>query len=194
MWWVITAIADGVVAVAYLAIATAILRPLISEHQVRANKLGTATALIFLTTGVYHATHTVHMVLPSLGVHSESGLAMRQAFDVDSALWDVLTALVGVYYWTLRRAYAPLMHGAKLFEDLRERQRRALEINDNIVQGLAVAQLALVTGEHERSLEAMEATLASARTIISDLLGEVGTETRLGPGDLRRSLPAALHH
>jgi hypothetical protein len=84
------------------------------------------------------------------------------------------------------------MKGAALFEDLKEKQRRALEINDNIVQGLVTAKLALELDQTNRSQEALEHSLIAARGIITDLLGEEGTELRLGPGDLVRSKAARL--
>jgi signal transduction histidine kinase len=62
------------------------------------------------------------------------------------------------------------------------RQRQALEINDNVVQGLAVAKYALDAGDEAKAYEAVARTLVSARGIISNLLG--GED--LGPGDLVR--------
>ena len=194
MAWQVAAVANLIVAVAYLAISAAIARPLIRTGQLWANKLGTATAAIFLTCAVHHGMHGVHMTLPVLGILEHSGHALRTAFGWHQAGWDILTASVGVWYWSLRRLYAPLMRGAQLFEDLKERQRQALEINDNIVQGLTVAQMALALDERKESKQALESTLVSARRIISDLLGEVDSpETRLGPGDLVRSAPAVVH-
>lgn len=84
------------------------------------------------------------------------------------------------------------MRGASLFEDLKEKQRQALEINDNIVQGQVVAETALAFDQQDLSKEALAATLVSARQIISDLIGEADSETRLGPGDLRRSKAAVV--
>jgi len=179
-----------VVAVAYLLIAGAIIVPLIRTKQVRSNQLGTATAAIFFTCAVHHGSHSVHMLLPILGVDEHVGRSLRAAFDWHTVAWDLVTAGVGVYYWTLRRTYGALMRGASLFEDLKEKQRQALEINDNIVQGLVVAETALAFDQHELSKEALATTLVSARQIISDLLGEANSETRLGPGDLRRNTPA----
>jgi hypothetical protein len=75
-------------------------------------------------------------------------------------------------------------------DDLRERRRQALEISDDIVQGLAEARLALQLDEREQAEEALTVTLAAARRIITDLLGENGDETRLGAGELRRSTAA----
>lgn len=191
--WQAGAAANLVVAVAYLLIAGAIMVPLIRTKQVRSNQLGTATAAIFFTCAVHHGSHSVHMLLPIVGVEDRHGLAAREAFgDWHLVFWDVFTAGVGVYYWTLRRTYGALMRGASLFEDLKEKQRQALEINDNIVQGLVIAETALAFDQHELSKEALAATLVSARQIISDLLGEADSETRLGPGDLRRKNPATV--
>jgi len=198
MWWIIGTCANLVVAIAYLAIAGVIIVPLARERQVRSNRLGTATAAIFLTCAVHHGGHTVKALLPflhswqTLGLNVSTGLYTRLSWDPEAVVWDVLTAAVGLYYLSLRRTYAPLMRGAKLFDDMRERQRQALEINDNIVQGLAAAQMALALGEQAQSEAAMTATLGAARGIITDLLGEVGTQSRLTPGDLRRATPTTL--
>lgn len=69
---------------------------------------------------------------------------------------------------------------------LRERERQALDIHDNVVQGLAEAQLAFDLGRNDQAREAVERTLAVARRMVTDLLGEPALE----PGDLRRASPA----
>ena len=107
-------------------------------------------------------------------------------------MWDLFTALVGVYYWTLRRTDGAFMSGAKLFDDLRERQRQALEINDTIVQGLVAAKLSLELDQTSTTHEALELTLASARNLITNLLGEVSERPDFDAGQLRRSRPALL--
>ena len=192
MDWRIGAGANAVVMVMYFMIVAAILVPLIKEQQLRANRLGAATAAIFFTCAVHHGSHSVHMLLPSLGIDSASGLAMRTAFDPFQVVWDVVTAAMGIYYWTLRRTYGSLMSGAKLFEDMKERQKQALEINDNIVQGLATAKLSLELDQHQMTREALESTLASARSLITDLLGDVSEKQNFEAGDLRRSRAALL--
>ena len=191
MWWQIGAAANLVVAIAYLMISWAIISPLVRTGQVRENRLGVATAAIFLTCAVHHGSHFVHMVLPTFGVDQDAGAAWRDAWDWHISVWDVITAAVGAYYWTLRSTYGSLMRGASLFDDLREKQRQALEINDNIVQGLVTAKMALELDDQNRSQEALTRALASARQIISELLGEEGSDTRLGAGDLVRSRPAS---
>jgi hypothetical protein len=171
MWWGTGLVANGVIAVAYLLISTAILRPLVHSGQVRSNPLGAATAAIFLTCAVHHGGHVIHMAMPWFGTDVQRGLALRASYDSAMALWDVIGAAVGVWYWSLRRNYAPLMRGAKLFEDLRQREQQALELNDNVLQGLVVAKMALDLDQPDKAREALEASIGSASRMITDLLG-----------------------
>lgn len=169
-WWQVGLVANLVVAAAYVGIALAILRPLIATGQVRSNRLGTATAAIFFSCAVHHGAHSVHMLLPGVGVEARQGLAMRTAFDWQAGLWDVVTAGIGIYYWSLRKTYGPLMRGAALFEDMRAREQQALELNDTVLQGLVVAKMALELDQIEKAREALAASASAASRIITDLL------------------------
>ncbi|MEU7905085.1 ATP-binding protein [Actinoplanes sp. NPDC049118] len=93
-------------------------------RQWRNNPLGLATAAIFFSCAVHHGSHTVHLLLPYLGWGMHSGMAMRHAFgsSLSVAGWDVITAAVAVWYWTLRGRFPALVRGAAVFEDLRLRQ------------------------------------------------------------------------
>ena len=192
MDWKIAAVANGVVAVVYVLIAWAIAAPLVRTQQLWTNKLGAATSAIFLTCAVHHGSHSLHMLLPAFGLEEEQGLTMRAAWDGHNAAWDVLTACVGVYYWTLRRQYGSLMRGAALFDDLKERERQALQLHDEVVQGLVVAKMALDLDQKDQSKDALAATLASASRIINDLIGRQREDMRMGAGDLVRERPADL--
>ena len=75
---------------------------------------------------------------------------------------------------------------------LDDRRRRAVEMNDDIVQGLALARLALETGREEAAREAVAGTLTAARAIMTSLLEEADVTGRLRPGDLVRNVPATL--
>lgn len=123
-WWQLTALANGVILAAYLAISFAIARGLLRSRQWRNNPLGLATAAIFFSCAVHHGSHTVHLLLPYFGKDIHGGLAMRMAFGMDfqAAAWDALTAVLAVWYWTLRGRFPALVRGAALFEDLRLRQ------------------------------------------------------------------------
>jgi hypothetical protein len=66
-----------------------------------------------------------------------------------------------------------------------ELRRRAVELNDTVVQSLAVAHYRLERGDPEAS-EAVRAALESAKELVHDLLGDEA----LAPGSLRRETPA----
>lgn len=66
------------------------------------------------------------------------------------------------------------MHELALTErrlaEIQERRARALELNDNVVQGLVTAVFALELGHVDKATTALNGTLASARSIIGDML------------------------
>lgn len=189
--WVLGAIGNLVISGAYLAIAYHIFHGMARANQWRNNPLALATGAIFFTCGIGHGLHLVHLMLPSFGLETELGGAAREEFsDWHIWSWDALTAGIAVWYWGLRNRFPALVRGAALFEDIRVRQRQALEIHDNVVQGLAVAKLSLDMGRMVDAANAIEGSLAASRKIISDLLGERGSEFALRPGDLRRQSPA----
>ena len=192
-WWVVGAAANTVILVAYAAISLTIASGLTRSRQWRSNPLGAATAAIFFTCAVHHGSHPMHQLLPYVGLEAKSGIPMRAAFDdwhVSS--WDVVTAAVGVWYWSLRNRFPALVRGSALFEDLKQRQKQALELNDNVVQGLTVAKYALEAGDRRKADDALDVTLARARRIVGELLGEAGSESRLAAGDLARERPAEV--
>lgn len=184
--WVVGMVSNGIIAVAYLLICLAIVVPLARSRQLRTNPLGAATASIFLSCAVHHGIHSLHMMLPTIGIDTERGLAMRAAWHWPLSLWDVVGAVVALYYWSLRRNYSSLMEGAQLFQDLRQREQQALELNDTVLQGLVVAKMALDLDDPRRAHESLSASIDSASRIITDLLG---SSTTL---DLVRSTPATL--
>ena len=185
-WWMIGAAANIVILVAYLAIAVAILVPLHKSRGWTENPLALATGCIFLTCAVHHGAHPVHMLLPLIGLEEHVGYAMREAFDEwHLSGWDIVTAGVATWYWTLRNRFPALVRGAAVFEDMKLRRSEALDIHDNIVQGLAVAKIAFELDRKEEGLDAVEKTLAASRKIITDILGD-SADTALRPGELTR--------
>jgi signal transduction histidine kinase len=71
-----------------------------------------------------------------------------------------------------------------------DRQRRAIDINDNIVQGLTVAKYAIGQGQVDEGVRAIDDTLRRARQLITDQLTDA-TADQGGPrpGDLVRKSP-----
>ena len=81
-------------------------------------------------------------------------------------------ALVGVLSRVLRHQAAQLT-ARQLSE---ERERRALQINDSIVQGLAVAKYALESGDTGWGARAVDDALERAQQIINEQLTEAGID------------------
>ena len=52
------------------------------------------------------------------------------------------------------------MQGAQLFQDLRQREQQALELNDTVLQGLVVAKMALDLDQPRKANEALTASIA----------------------------------
>lgn len=68
----------------------------------------------------------------------------------------------------------------------RAKQAQALELNDDVLQGLATVRIALMEGELDLAMDVVDRTLEAARAIISDLLrDQLGTGPI--PGDLVRA-------
>lgn len=175
--------ASSVIAVAYFAISGIIVGSLIRSHQLFRNRLGAATGAIFFTCALGHASHALHVgELAAAG----NGVADSALTDLHTVIIDVATAAVAVFYWSLRRTYGSLMTGAKLFVDMRERQRQALELNDNVAQHLTVAQLALSMNDTDRARVAIDSGLASVKQVIGGLLGDEEDEIPR-PGDFVRT-------
>lgn len=191
-WWEVTAAANAVVSVAYLGIAAAVALPLVEARQVRSNRLGVATALIFFSCAVGHGEHVLHLLLPAIGRYEVVGDAARISVDWHEAVADAVTSVIGVWYWTLRRSYGRLLESPQLFDDLAERRREAAEVNDTVVQGIVTAQLARRMGRPEEADAALESTLTAARQLVSRLLDESSSGRPQDAGDFVRSTPAAL--
>ena len=90
-------------------------------------------------------------------------------------------ALLGGLY-TLQRA---LVTNAEL-ERRELNERHAVEINDNIIQGLALAKYKLQAGEGQASADQVSETLREAQRLVSNLLGDAEVQA----GQLRREMAA----
>jgi hypothetical protein len=67
---------------------------------------------------------------------------------------------------------------------LADRRRKALALNDDVVQRLTAALLALDLERVEESRQHVEAALKASQQIVSDLIRGSDEETSLGPGEL----------
>jgi two-component system sensor histidine kinase/response regulator len=137
-----------VIACAYAAVSMAILGPVVRAGQARTNRLAVATAMIFFSCAVGHALHAAmywHAAFDQAAL-DQAAMPGSHAGSRDwslwpAAVWDVLTAAVGVYYWTLRRSYGLLLGTGALFEDPHVLQRRHdLETREQVAVGRADAE------------------------------------------------------
>jgi PAS domain S-box-containing protein len=116
-------IGNSIIAVAYAAITFAIAVPLVRARQVVVNRLASATALIFLSCSVGHGFHAFAYLRSALDP-SMPGMRLEDSWAWPSAVWDLFTATVAVYYWTLRRRYGALLRGGGgLYLDPHHRRR-----------------------------------------------------------------------
>ena len=60
----------------------------------------------------------------------------------------------------------------------RLRQRQALTIHDDVLQGLVTAKLSFELGEHEQGMVVLDRTLESARHLVSELLDGSSVDAR----------------
>jgi hypothetical protein len=106
--------------------------------------------------------------------------------EIDTTLaWVIfaafaLTALAGLLL--LRR----MLSSAAELERRELNERHAVEINDNIIQGLALAKYQLQRGEDEASSAQLAETLREAQRLVSGLLGDAEVQA----GQLRREVAA----
>jgi two-component system cell cycle sensor histidine kinase/response regulator CckA len=108
--------------VSYAAIMVAIVVPVARAGQVRTNHLAMATALIFFSCSVGHGLHGV-LTWRTLTGSTTGGHAMLSGWAWAIALWDLFTAMVGIYYWTLRRGYGVLLGKGAIYVGPDEKYR-----------------------------------------------------------------------
>lgn len=72
------------------------------------------------------------------------------------------------------------------------RRQKALELNDEVVQGLAIAKLGIENGLTDDLQDIVTRTLEAARSIVTGLLAEAAAAREIRPGDLVRERGATL--
>ena len=72
------------------------------------------------------------------------------------------------------------------------RRQQALELNDQVAQGLSVASFALTLGQVEVARTAVAGTLDTVQGMVSALWGEHAEGSQPSAGDLRREVPAQV--
>jgi PAS domain S-box-containing protein len=141
--------------------------------------------------------HALVEVLPEAAATGGQGIAAR-SFTGQQLVLDVTTADLVESSHEGRTAVFLQDAGPRLEREAmatrlgesQQRRRQALEINDNVVQGLASAVYSLEQEDVRQATSFIERTLAAARDMMDDLLEPSGEQ--LHPGDLVRSSAAQL--
>jgi integral membrane sensor domain MASE1 len=150
--------------------------PLLIWAALRLGPHGAATANLIVAVIAVAYTANGHGGFVE-GTRDDS-LLLSQTFMGVAAVTSLLLAAIAA---ERQRAVA---------EGIAMRRREALEINDNIVQGLTVAHYASQSGRHDLAGDALETTLADARKMIGELVADLPPDTLARPGALRRRSPA----
>jgi hypothetical protein len=183
-WWTATAAANAIISISYFVIAVLIGRGLVNGGEWRRNRLAVSTTGIFFTCALGHGFHLVHL-LEDPGYH-ESGI--RDVLgNWPMALVDGCTAVVAISFLVQRLvADRGAAAGNQMYEDLRERRQTALDLNDDVIQGIVTAKLALDLDDPDEARLSLERTLAASRELVGQLLEPLGGPDGIKPGDLRR--------
>jgi hypothetical protein len=115
----------------------------------------------------------------------------------EDKLYDTIPSSRKTLPWVIFAAFALASFGGLFFlaralasaaelERKELNERHAVEINDNIIQGLALAKYQLQRGEDEASATQVSETLREAQRLVSGLLGEAEVQA----GQLRREVAA----
>ncbi|MCW2544993.1 MAG: diguanylate cyclase [Frankiales bacterium] len=195
MWWQASAFFNGIIAFCYLAITWNILKGLRDTKQTRTNSLALSTAGIFFTCAVHHGSHTLHMLLPFVGIGVQEGQNMRVAFNTSMVLWDVVGAGVATYYLSLRRSYGRLLTSPQMFEDqVRQKTEERLRVQayTDVLTGLpnraAFAQRMAELAEVENATASLVFLDLDRFKVVNDTLGHaLGDELLIATAERLRS-------
>jgi GAF domain-containing protein len=76
---------------------------------------------------------------------------------------------------------AVVVHELELRLAVRRQSRRATELNDDVVQALAVAKLRFQLGENEGAMESLDQALVASKRILAELAEDIPTLRRSSP-------------
>ncbi len=190
--YVLGIIANGVIFLTFTSVGVLLAWNMTRGKQWRGNILGAGTFAIITFCGIGHGIRFFQLMYPSLGIDLPFGLAARYEYN-DWHPWviDLITMVAGIWYWLMRGRFPDLVSGAAVYEDLRSRQRKALQIHDNVVQGIVRAKMALDLDDQPETDDALRDTLEASKRIIDDLLvteditgGGLRRKQRAGADDL----------
>ena len=133
----------------------------------------------------YFASSPDHQLAVQDRPRRAEGQTCTRASAGTTVSWIIFAAFALALFgglFVLRRSLATASELQK--RELNE--RHAVEINDNIIQGLALAKYKLQAGQGEASADQVSETLREAQRLVSSLLGDAEVQA----GQLRREVAA----
>ena len=144
----------------------------------------------FLLAIAYVVAHhaTFGLIDPNSVFNHPAAIQSPVKWAVIHGVFIVGATIAGLTVWKqeerLRDSY---QDAARRLAEAETRQRDALELNDSVLQHLAVADYAFELGMPEKGQAALKQSLAATQRIVSNLLEE--SMHNVEPGDLVRSEP-----
>lgn len=167
MAWQLGLAANAVVMIMYAGIAVMVSRPLRRTGAGwRDNPQAWSIVLIFTTCSLGHGAHMTHLLGATFLAGPVETLAARASYDVHLAIVDITTAVVATVFWSLK--LREQRAGAPLYDDTPSARRAGLRVNEDVVQGLALAGYQLDAGDGEAARATIQHTLDQARALASD--------------------------
>lgn len=168
--WLLGLTANAIIGVAYMGVAVLLGINISKTKQWLTNPLAAGTFFLYVTCSGAHGLIAMQLAAATANAAATEGVRIMYGSAYEW-YWDFVTAGIGIWYWTMRSRFPGLVSGTAVFEDLRQRQKRALQINDNIVQGLVRAKLSLDMKRDEEGKAALHETIAASRRIVASLEG-----------------------
>jgi hypothetical protein len=181
MGWMIGVAANLAIGVVAYALAWQIARNLFRDRQWPTNRLALAMLAIVGTCSTGHIEHGIHLL---------TSPAAQAIWPKEAVLLDVITAAgISTYFYFQTGRLSQFARGAAMFEDVSVRTQNARQIQDDVVQRLAVARFAIQRGALLEARRMVDLSIASTREVVSDLLPPEDEPT---PGAVRRRSAASI--
>jgi hypothetical protein len=181
MGWMIGVVANLTIGVVAYALAWQIARNLFRDRQWPTNRLALAMLAIVGTCSTGHLEHGFHLL---------TSPSAQAVWPKEAIVLDVITAAgISTYFYFQTGRLSQFARGAAMFEDVSVRTQNARQMQDEVVQRLAVARFAIQRGDLLEARRLVDLSLASTREVVSDLLPPEDEPT---PGAVRRRSAAPI--
>jgi hypothetical protein len=145
--------------------------------------------LPFAVAALYVVGHhgLLGAVRPESVYHDASAIAQPWKWAILHIAFLFGASFANLYAWRKNEESARALTETRLtLEADSARRRHALELNDDVIQGLVVVKMAMELDDRAQAAAVLDRTIDAAQAIVVDLLSEQGPP---GAGSLERHLP-----